>query len=124
MLINKMDEKFIEKEFGNGKGAAKNQNLITDLIIRFDDMEKSINKLSDLIKGKRRKYARHLKKEDKLFIYNRDKNICQKCKEYFENTAFLQVDHIDKNKDNNNFDNLQTLCRKCHHEKTGEENSK
>ena len=118
------DDYFIEKEFNNGKGYAKIFNLISDLLIKLDNIEKEQKRLSDYLEGRRRKYGRRLKKEDKLFIYNRDKNICQKCKQYFKNTAFLQVDHINKEKDDNNFNNLQTLCRKCHHEKTGEENKK
>ena len=104
------DKKFIEKEFGGGKGVAAIFNLVIDLMIDIKNLQKDVKKLSDLVEGKRRKYSRRLKKEDKLFIYNRDKNICQKCKQYFENTAFLQVDHIDKKSSNISTVNFNKSC--------------
>lgn len=42
-------------------------------------------------------------------------------KDYCENcgtTKELQIDHIDRNRSNNNPDNLKTLCRSCHDDKT------
>ena len=51
------------------------------------------------------------------------KNICQKCKIDFsgkESEGYLSVHHIDKNKRNNNSDNLKLLCLVCHSEEEGE----
>jgi hypothetical protein len=38
------------------------------------------------------------------------KSLCEKC----QSTEKLCVHHIDHNRLNNNIDNLQTLCRRCH----------
>ncbi len=45
------------------------------------------------------------------------KDNCQKCG-ISKEIAALEVDHIDGNRSNNREDNLQTLCTKCHIEKT------
>ena len=42
------------------------------------------------------------------------KSYCEKC----GGTDRLEIDHIDANRSNNKLDNLQTLCGKCHIEKT------
>jgi 5-methylcytosine-specific restriction endonuclease McrA len=39
---------------------------------------------------------------------------CEKC----GTTENLEIDHIDGNRSNNKIDNVQTLCGKCHIEKT------
>lgn len=45
------------------------------------------------------------------------KDNCEKCG-ISKDIASLEVDHIDGNRSNNNKNNLQTLCSKCHIEKT------
>lgn len=42
------------------------------------------------------------------------KDKCEKC----GTTKKLQVDHIDRNRSNNNPDNLRTLCHSCHNDET------
>lgn len=42
------------------------------------------------------------------------KDSCEKC----GGTEKLEIDHIDKNRSNNDLSNLQTLCRSCHYNKT------
>jgi len=44
-------------------------------------------------------------------VLKRDNFRCRLC-----GYAFLEVHHIDRNPENNNLDNLVTLCRKCHFE--------
>ena len=57
-------------------------------------------------------YPKEFNKKLKQFIKDRDLNICQtpNCM----NTDCLDVHHIDYNKQNNNPENLTTLCRNCH----------
>ena len=43
---------------------------------------------------------------------------CEKCGFVPEHPCQLDVDHIDGNKKNNNFENFQTLCANCHRLKT------
>lgn len=43
---------------------------------------------------------------------------CVRCNFIPEHSCQLDVDHIDGNRDNNNEDNLQTLCANCHRLKT------
>jgi hypothetical protein len=45
------------------------------------------------------------------------KDNCEKCG-ISKEIASLEVDHIDGNRSNNDKKNLQTLCTKCHIEKT------
>ena len=52
-------------------------------------------------------------------IIARDK-FCQKCK----SCKYLDVHHKDKNRENNNEDNLITLCAFCHSEEPGHESYK
>ena len=41
--------------------------------------------------------------------------LCQDCKKSFENkTSYLNLHHIDKNKMNNNDNNIMILCNPCH----------
>ncbi len=47
----------------------------------------------------------------KLKVLERDEFKCQRC-----GYAFLEVHHIDGNRENNDLNNLITLCRKCHFE--------
>ncbi len=44
-------------------------------------------------------------------VLERDEFKCQRC-----GYAFLEVHHIDGNRENNDLNNLITLCRKCHFE--------
>lgn len=49
-------------------------------------------------------------------VFDRDNNICQwkiACKDK-DITPFLVVHHIDENHNNNNLENLITLCQACH----------
>jgi hypothetical protein len=43
---------------------------------------------------------------------------CGKCGFVPEHKCQLDVDHIDGNRENNDIDNLQTLCANCHRLKT------
>lgn len=62
-------------------------------------------------------YGIEFNKELKDFIKNRDFNICQtpNCM----NTENLDCHHIDYNKQNNNIENLITLCKSCHTKTNG-----
>lgn len=64
---------------------------------------------------------RKLQKHKKRRINNR-KNLlhdfCQKCGFIPEHICQLDIDHIDGDRENNNLDNLQTLCANCHRLKT------
>jgi len=52
-------------------------------------------------------------------IYRKHKlDTCFRCGFKPENKCQLDVDHIDKNHNNNDPDNLQTLCANCHRLKT------
>lgn len=42
------------------------------------------------------------------------KEYCEKC----GGRENLEIDHIDANRSNNDLSNLQTLCKKCHQDKT------
>lgn len=46
------------------------------------------------------------------------KSFCEICGFIPTHMCQLDVDHIDGNKQNNNFENLQTLCANCHRLKT------
>jgi 5-methylcytosine-specific restriction endonuclease McrA len=46
------------------------------------------------------------------------KECCERCNFIPENSCQLSVDHIDGNKKNNELNNLQTLCVRCHKLKT------
>lgn len=46
------------------------------------------------------------------------KDICRRCNFVAERVCQLTVDHIDKDRANNNVNNLQTLCHNCHNLKS------
>lgn len=46
------------------------------------------------------------------------KSYCEKCSFKAEHSCQLDIDHIDGNRNNNNLENLQTLCANCHRLKT------
>jgi len=48
-------------------------------------------------------------------------NRCEKCG--YDKIEILQVHHKDKNKNNNNLDNLELICPNCHFEKHYSEKS-
>jgi hypothetical protein len=57
-------------------------------------------------KNKNAKWRQHM--EDK----------CRRCRFIPEDACQLTIDHIDRNKDNSNVSNLQTMCANCHNLKT------
>lgn len=60
-------------------------------------------------------YGIEFNEDLKEVIRNRDRRKCQMCKKTeLENQEKLSIHHIDYNKQNNNPNNLITLCRKCH----------
>jgi len=60
-------------------------------------------------------YGLDFNRDLKEVIRNRDRRKCQICeKTELENKEKLSVHHIDYNKQNNNIDNLVSLCRNCH----------
>jgi len=60
-------------------------------------------------------YGLEFNEDLKEVIRNRDRRKCQICKKIeLENKEKLTVHHIDYNKQNNNPNNLISLCRKCH----------
>lgn len=80
--------------------------------------EKRINSQSKKFKNKYGNYCsewREIRKE----IYKRDNWTCQECNikcvgKDGKSNKKIQCHHIDWNKDNNNHDNLITLCSVCH----------
>ena len=67
-------------------------------------------------------YSPEFNKPLKQFIKNRDLNICEtpNCM----NTENLHIHHIDYDKNNNNPENLITLCSSCHAKTNGKKNRK
>ena len=60
-------------------------------------------------------YGLEFNEDLKEVIRNRDRRKCQLCeKTELENKEKLSVHHIDYDKQNNNPNNLISLCRKCH----------
>jgi hypothetical protein len=53
---------------------------------------------------------------NKTYILNHYGNQCQKCgiTEYNNELIVMELEHIDGDSDNNNFDNLTLLCPNCH----------
>jgi len=49
-------------------------------------------------------------------VLARDENRCVEC----GSKQDITVDHIDQDRTNNSFENLQTLCRPCHGRKDGQ----
>ncbi len=87
--------------------------------------EETKNKLSLMKKGKKNHnwqggisfepYGLEFNKDLKEVIRNRDRRKCQICeKTELESGKALDVHHIDYNKNNNNPNNLISLCRSCH----------
>lgn len=67
--------------------------------------EKAVYNLNDT-KGREYSYKQHRK------------SACEVCNFIPEHPCQLDVDHIDGNKQNNEINNLQTLCANCHRLKT------
>ena len=61
-------------------------------------------------------YPRNFGLKTKKEIKSRDGWKCRVCDKAPSNPKSLHVHHIDKNKQNNNYNNLITLCAKCHRE--------
>lgn len=56
---------------------------------------------------------------DSAFHYRKfKKDFCEMCGFMALDSCQLDVDHIDGNRNNNNIENLQTLCANCHRLKT------
>lgn len=65
---------------------------------------------------------RRCKELNRKAPYRAHKEImCIRCGFIPEDKCQLDVDHIDGNHNNNNLDNLQTLCANCHRLKTKED---
>lgn len=56
--------------------------------------------------------------ENKISYRDYKKTVCSFCGFVPVNMCQLDVDHIDGNHENNDPDNLQTLCANCHRLKT------
>lgn len=56
------------------------------------------------------------RRQSPYIIYK--KEFCEYCNFIPIHSCQLDVDHIDGNHENNNIDNLQTLCANCHRLKT------
>jgi len=63
-----------------------------------------------------REFSTRKLKDRPYIIYK--KSYCENCNFIAINSCQLDVDHIDGNKNNNNENNLQTLCANCHRLKT------
>lgn len=50
-------------------------------------------------------------REAKIFIHE---NTCTDCGNHYDRAWHLVVHHVDYNWENNDWDNLRLLCRKCH----------
>ena len=73
---------------------------------------KTNNKNSD---DKGEKERINLKKSDKKIILERDNYTCRYCKKRdYHFKSSLHIHHIDYNPQNNDLDNLITLCFRCH----------
>lgn len=83
---------------------------------RFEqqDVKEAIRiRLAHLLRGGYRERLRQVSKEIREAVIHRDKGLCRNC-----GVKGLQIDHI--NGDNNDIENLQLLCAKCHLQKTRE----
>jgi len=65
----------------------------------------------------KKKHNERVKHRKKPYLkYREDK--CRRCGFMPENVCQLTVDHIDRNRNNHNVVNLQTLCHNCHNLKS------
>jgi 5-methylcytosine-specific restriction endonuclease McrA len=78
---------------------------------KYDENKHNPNYLPKLLP---RNYARK-KKKDLAEIFN---YTCQLCKTQFPDYWYLDIDHKDGNRQNNDISNLWTLCPTCHRIKT------
>ena len=67
-------------------------------------------------------YSPEFNKDLKQSILDRDNNICQDPNCNIENPKILCIHHIDYDKNNNDIDNLITLCCLCHLKTNGKSN--
>lgn len=65
----------------------------------------------------RKKHSEKTKLRKRPYLIHRDSK-CRRCGFIPENICQLTVDHIDKNRNNNDVGNLQTLCHNCHNLKS------
>lgn len=78
-----------------------------DLLYRSaEGKQKDKIKIKTYVKELKRPYRKHVK------------SFCEECGFIPKHMCQLDVDHIDGNHQNNNIDNLQTLCANCHRLKT------
>jgi len=54
----------------------------------------------------------------------REEPLCRACRAEGKVTAANEVDHIDGNRENEDWDNLQSLCKTCHSSKTAKEDGR
>lgn len=79
-------------------------------------------------KERDRQAARTYKTNSKAWALIRNKVLirdcwtCQKCRKICQGLYEAQVDHIKGDFTKNRLEDLQTLCRSCHSEKTAKEN--
>lgn len=59
-------------------------------------------------------YPQEFNEELKMFIRNRDNHKCKLCKSNETEERAFPVHHIDGNKNNNEHENLLTVCYECH----------
>ena len=90
------------KKFCSRNCKQKNSQLTNEKRNRRSNLFFKDNKYNSIPKG----YRKHKKK------------YCQNCGFVALHKCQLDVDHIDGNHNNNNLDNLQTLCANCHRLKT------
>lgn len=69
------------------------------------------------------KFRRDLEKA-RLFVFHRDKGVCKKCGKKQERYDVDHITPISKGGDLFNIENLQTLCKQCHREKSRSERCK
>ena len=92
----------------HNKGGGKYRPLCSRCHLIRDDTEEQINKRKENRKATRERNSYRVHKGES----------CEECGFIPVHSCQLDVDHIDGNHDNNDTDNLKTLCANCHRLKT------